>query len=236
MQVLVKSFYSRLLPSRAQSTNLARKDWQGALIYGLKPIVAASLTMAILLPIVGCNIQPPSSRAKSSRSAKMFSTWKTFTANQGKYSILMPGTPETFPLSSETPQGLEYKTWIAISTDKKDPGTVYLVHYVDGDSLTSLPINKNRKQRSAIDMIQYMLNNYKQYGMFNGRNMRTISSSQFSLNDHPGGEVRFRYQKGIGRIRFFAVEKRVYVILVHNDQKPVDEKKMTHFLQSFKLL
>jgi hypothetical protein len=225
MQVLVKFFYSRLVLSKAKSTTLPRKDWQGALIYGLKPILAASLTIAILFPMLGCNIQLPSSKA--SRSAKVVSTWKKFTAKQGKYSILMPETPMTFSKPGKTFRGDEYTTWISASTDRKDPGAVYLVQYSDGDALIPLPIDKNRKQKAVSDTIQHMLKN---------RNMQAISSSQFSFNGHPGGEVRYRYQKGTGRMRFFVVEKRVYAIIVHNAQKPVDEKKMTHFLQSFKLL
>ncbi len=224
MQVLIRSFYSRLIPSEAKSAILPKKDCRGIAIYGLKPILSISLTIATLLPIVGCNmIKTSLPGSKSGGSAKMFSTWKRVTANQEKYSILMPGKPETFSMSKTTPQGRDYTAWVTASMDRADPGTTYLVQY----SFIPSPIDGNRKQKAISDTIQYMLKS---------GNQETISSSKFSLNGHPGGEVRYRYQKGTGRMRFFVVENRIYMIMVQNAQTPVNEKEMTHFLQSFRLL
>jgi hypothetical protein len=229
MQVLIRSFYSRLIPSEAKSAILPKKDCRGVAIYGLKPILSISLTMATLLPIVGCNIIKTSlPGSKSDGSAKMFSTWKRVTANQGKYSILMPGKPETYSLPETSPQGRDYTAWITISIDRKDPRTSYSVVYVvNSDMNLSSAIDGDHRRKAIDETIQHMLKS---------RNLQTISSSQFSLNGHPGGEVRYRYQKGTGRMRFFVVENRIYMIMAQNAQTPVNEEEMMHFLQSFKLL
>jgi Ribonuclease G/E len=154
----------------------------------------------------------------------MFSSWKKFTATQGKYTILMPGTPETFSVSNTTPQGRDYTAWVTASMDRADPGTTYLVQYIFIPS----PIDENRKQKAISDTVQYMLKS---------RYNHAISSSKFSLNGHPGGEIRFRHQNMTGRMRLFVVDNRIYALIVESNRgTTITEKKMTHFLQSFKLL
>lgn len=203
----------------------------------LNPILPGLLTIALLVPMRGAfaaeteTIAASVTQSITSGTPKKTppstsSNWKKFTATLGRYTILMPGKPQTRAINIPTPQGMKIKMWFTVGQEVANSKTVYVSAYAD------FPVEGNLSEsmgQKALDAgIQHLLKT---------GNYRTISRSRFSLNGYPGQELYYRAPQGLtGRIRTFMVDNRMYVLQAETDREAANQTKITNFLQSFKLL
>jgi hypothetical protein len=148
--------------------------------------------------------------------------WKEFQAKQGRFSVLLPGTPayevqtRDFPAVGAT----QVHTYVL----RQEP-YVFLVVYAD------LPPQLLRTGPLAVadDM---------QNGFLESLDARLVSEKDIKISGKPGKEFRADVPKlpGIALSRAAAVGGRVYQIAVvaPREQSPVPE--LRKFLDSFKLL
>lgn len=194
----------------------------------LKPILTGMLTIALLLSVLGQAgiAASPTSSTGVGTSKKVASTWKKFTAIQGRYTILMPGQPKTSSVPLTLPQGMTIKLWITAGQEPSDAVTNYIAAYAD------FPIDGVINDKLGKAVLDAGIKNLLSQG-----NRRETSRSRFTLEGYPGQEVRYTGPNGmVGRVRVFMVESRMYVLEVETDRRVANEKKITNFLQSFKLL
>lgn len=205
------------------------------------PILTGLLTIALLVPMRGAfaselasEMEPIAASAAQSITSgtpkktapSTSSVWKKFTATQGRYTILMPGKPQTRSMPLTLPQGMKLKMWFTVGQEVVNSKTAYVSAYVD------FPVDGNIGESMGQQALDAGIQNFLGAG-----NRREVSRSRFSLNGYPGQELYYRAPQGLsGRIRAFMVDNRLYVLQAETDREAANQTKMTNFLQSFKLL
>ena len=192
--------------------------------------IAIGSSLALLSsPTLAQSQSKPKPKPTSPWAVQKTSTWKTFVAQQGRFSILMPDKPKlsSAPLSFEK---LGKSTiWAIEGTDLAAPRTMYGVAYLD---FPNLDVGHDP------ELLQLALEGGTDSYLRN-QSVTLIGRSKFSLNGFPGQEIKFRHRsnaKYTGRLRAFLVDKRLYMIMVTTDQEAKHKQKIDRFLQSFKLL
>ncbi len=167
----------------------------------------------------------PSPGAAQNVKPNAVTPWKTYTAKQGRFSVLMPGEPKMIsaPVTLET--GDKATMW-GIAAAETATRTAYISAYMD------MPIaidpKSNLAQTSLENGIQTLVESH---------GYEVISRSRFALKGYPGQEIRYRLQNGnTGRCRIFLVKARLYFLTVESVQDSLVQKNVDRFMQSFKLL
>jgi hypothetical protein len=158
------------------------------------------------------------------------STWNTFTAKQGRFSILMPEQTQyqSLPVNVSKKMG-KTTVWVMEGRDLATPQTLYGVSYMDFESMP--PDVSAALAQEALDA---GAQNFLAAG-----NRHLMGRSRFALQGNPGQEIRYRLkgQPGFtGRCRTFLVGNRLYVLMVETDREAELQDNIDRFMQSFKLI
>jgi hypothetical protein len=194
------------------------------------PIAAVCLS---LVPMVSIGLAgdraiaaKPSPWAVQNVRPKAATPWKTYTAKQGKFSILMPGNARVASRPMTLPTGDRSTVWIVGGTDQDSSKTGYISGYAD------LPMSFDPKSNAAQVGVNSEIQDF-----VTTRDLQVISQSRFALKGFPGQEVRYRTpQGGTGQYRVFLVNRRVYILIAESAQRSISQQKVDRFMQSFKLL
>jgi hypothetical protein len=120
--------------------------------------------------------------------------WETYISNEGRYSILFPGAPQTTSQETATPDGAKLTQYMAFIGTGND---FYMVAYFDiGSSTWSF----DKARDGAL-------------GKVNGT---LISERNITLGENPGREVKVFGKSGDADVfivaRFFRVGERIYLL------------------------
>lgn len=192
------------------------------------PIVVACL-IAIPAVIVGMTSEraiagKPSPWASQTATPRQ-TTWKTYTAKQGRFSVLMPGSPKIISTPVTLESGDKTKLWGVVGLES-ETRTVYISAYMD------IPTAIDPKSNLAQESLEQGIQKLAEIQGFD-----VTARSRFALKGYPGQEIRYRLPNGhTGRSRIFLVNARIYFLAVEIDEGASVQTNVDRFMQSFKLL
>lgn len=156
------------------------------------------------------------------------SIWKRFASEEGRFSVLFPGSPEQ--LSRAVPyaagQSTEFRMFFV---ERKSDAIVYAVAYNDFP-IPASAINADVMQQALDSGRDAMLTNLK---------ATLLSERPIQLGNHPGRELLFKLSGNArGRIRLYFVGTRLYQVwsIVDANRQKHLTKSIEGFLNSFALL
>ncbi|MEW6494141.1 MAG: hypothetical protein AB1589_16755 [Cyanobacteriota bacterium] len=151
------------------------------------------------------------------------SIWKSFSSEEGGFTVLMPGSPTEDQRDINTKVGAVPINLFYVARPNE---ALYGVAYADlpkDVSLNSLDINQ-------------LLNSFAS-GFAQGSGGRIVSQKTIRIGDFPGREIRLQYQQGeIGRGRIFLANKRLYQVVVITSKESSLTKSIEGFFKSFRIV
>jgi hypothetical protein len=150
------------------------------------------------------------------------SIWKPFSSQEGRFRILMPGTPMQDKTPVNTRAGSIPVNVFAVVR----PEAFYLVAYSDFPKAITLDSPEVKELLPQVDP-----NVAKRDGV------RIVSQSNLRLRNYPGREIKMQDREGVVfRWRAFIVNKRLYQIGVITDKESSLTKSIEGFFKSFQFL
>ncbi len=146
--------------------------------------------------------------------------WKEFVSKEGRFKVLMPGTPKADKVATESDFGKG-----TLSMNVAQSGNVmYGANYSDfPPGIKKTPIKQlfDSSRDGAVANLQGKL----------------ASEKDIKLGDHPGRELRIEVAGGkqLFRARVFLVDQRIYQVVVLSSPEAATSKEADRFLDSFKL-
>ncbi|MFH7030913.1 MAG: hypothetical protein ACHBN1_37605 [Heteroscytonema crispum UTEX LB 1556] len=197
------------------------------------------MTIKFLLPLIAVTVissgyalvearQPKQTLtpAKPEASEAAQSQWKLFTAPDGRFTVLMPGTPTTVNQTQKTFMG-EINLQLVIGQPPKQE-VAYVVAYNDfPDSYGQMA-----DPQEVLSNAQAMALKTTQSNLLTQRDIR-------SSNGHPGKEIEYLNPGGkVTRNRMYFAEGRLYQVMVITTKKQQKTlaATMTGFLNSFNVV
>ena len=151
------------------------------------------------------------------------SIWKPFSSQEGRFKVLLPGTPTQEKKNTKTKYGT-FPTTIFSVVREEEAG--YLVSYLD------FPQNINLTARNRDQYLSAIATGFAQ-----GAGGRLVSQQNIRLGNLSGKEVRLQFEQGvIGKGRLFLANKRLYTVIVITDKEKNLTKSIQGYLNSFQLL
>ncbi|MEC4818562.1 MAG: hypothetical protein SAK29_35610 [Scytonema sp. PMC 1069.18] len=196
------------------------------IIKSLLPLLAATFVLTALRGVEAKPPKPSVSHSKPKVSQPEQPKWKVFTPPDKRFTILMPGLPQTESQSQKTYMG-EIKLQVFMAKPPKQE-VAYIVTYNDFPNSYAQMANPQK----IFQNVQAMALKTTQSKLVNQRNIR-------SSNGHPGKEIE--YINSIGKItknRMYLAEGRLYQVMVitTREQRKTLEKTMTGYLNSFQIV
>lgn len=151
-------------------------------------------------------------------------SWKDFSSPEGKFSVLMPGTPQNHTQALNTPIG---------------PVTTYAFVYSNKDAAFGVSYTDYPEALMQGLDAQKILDGARN-GQLSAKSGSTlISESPISLNSYPGREVQMTTPEGDGkhavRNHMYMVNNRLYQVMVVMPRDELFSKNAVKFMDSFKL-
>ena len=162
--------------------------------------------------------------------------WKEFVSTEGRFSVLLPGTPSRLTQPVDNVSGK-----VAIFTVLETADGVYVVMFSDISANSTGPEIKMRALDAGRDRM-----------LAKDPGLRLVSENNISLAEHPGREWLVADKQEVTRGRSYVVDNRLYVNLfvmsnssalnTGSDLRSAEslsalfETKSLRFLDSFKLL
>ncbi|HSE16375.1 MAG TPA: hypothetical protein VLB46_04955 [Pyrinomonadaceae bacterium] len=144
--------------------------------------------------------------------------WPAFASTEGRFSVLMPGTPteKTETIDSEHgPYTTHLFTW------REDPLRVYLIGWVDYDP--DFDFNRLAEMEANRD-------NFVQ-----GVSGKLLSSRRSTIDGYPAIEFAAETEEKIFRSRVYIVGRRPYQIVIGSLKGIDDSANVERFFSSFKV-
>ncbi|MBR8832689.1 MAG: hypothetical protein DSM106950_01260 [Stigonema ocellatum SAG 48.90 = DSM 106950] len=195
-------------------------------IRGFLPLIAATLVFNCVAGVEALSPKRPISQPKPTVSLPVQPPWKVFTAPDGRFTVLMPGTPKLMFQTQKTYMG-EIDLQIFVAEPPKQE-VAYLVTYNDfpysyGQMANPQEILKN---------VEYMALRTTQSHLVSQRNIR-------SSNGHPGREIVYVNRGGkITKTRMYFVDGRLYQVMAITTRK--QQRTLSHtitgYLNSFNVV
>ncbi|MBK1987830.1 hypothetical protein A0J48_009810 [Sphaerospermopsis aphanizomenoides BCCUSP55] len=157
------------------------------------------------------------------------SIWKKFSSPEGKFSILMPGTPTESKQKVNTKNGTVEVNLFTI--ERQQDEVKYTVAYIDYPEDYIELLKRNNLVEQAIDA-------GKKTALQNAKGT-LISEEKINLGDYLGKEVNYtKPGDKIIKQRIFLVEKRLYQVSAETTKQKQKylTKSITGFCDSFTLL
>ncbi len=144
--------------------------------------------------------------------------WHEFTSEEGRFSVMLPGTPKFSQTIKDTSIGdLEENNY---SLKKKNID--FSIEYLDLPILSRIIGLKNIFKRSKNGLLEEE----------KGEELSFVSIKQDGLR---GAELIYETRRQKGKARFFLKRNRLYVLVVSIQKKSDDDIVMDKFLNSFKV-
>ncbi len=199
---------------------------------------AKTMTFPKLLPLIAATLvcgscfvvearQPQTAVKKPETAAQPVQPkWKLFRAPDGRFTVLMPGTPNKETQTQKTQIG-EIDLNIFFAQPPKQQ-VAYVVVYNDFPHSYGTLTNP----QTILDQAQVMVLKTTKSNLIRQRNIR-------SSNGHPGKEIEFINPGGkITRSRMYVAEGRLYQVMAITTKKQQQtlNKTITGYLNSFQVV
>lgn len=150
--------------------------------------------------------------------------WKPISSKDGRYKVLMPGTPKPGEIAVDCELG----TTVAHTNTVTVGETLYIVNHSDFGAGVKKLSPKEVYDATRDRLVEKV-------------NGKVFGETDVMLGDHPGRETRIELGTDDGyrmffRYRIFFVGSRLYQFSVSGTKKEADSKNADKFLNSFKLI
>ncbi|MEH2359148.1 hypothetical protein [Nostoc sp.] len=192
-------------------------------IKSLLPLIAATFLCGGSVLVEARQPKPPKAVVKPTVSQPVQPKWKLFTAPDGRFTILMPGSPNRNTQYQKTYMG-EINLKIFVAQPPKQQ-VAYVVAYNDFPYSYGQMADPQAVLNNARDMA---LKTTKSH-LISQRNIR-------SSNNHPGKEIEYINSGGkITKSRMYVAEGRLYQVMAITTKKQQKTlaKTITGYLNSF---
>ncbi|MEH2381632.1 MAG: hypothetical protein V7K27_22545 [Nostoc sp.] len=192
-------------------------------VKNLLPFIAATFVCGGCVLVEARQPKPPKVVVKPTVSQPVQPKWKLFTAPDGRFTILMPGSPNRNTQSQKTYMG-EINLKIFVAQPPKQE-VAYVVAYNDFPYSYGQMADPQAVLNNARDMA---LKTTKSH-LISQRNIR-------SSNNHPGKEIEYINSGGkITKSRMYVAEGRLYQVMAITTKKQQKTlaKTITGYLNSF---
>ena len=143
--------------------------------------------------------------------------WTKFTSEEGRFSVLMPGTPEDKVETTPSDHG-PYTTHLLIL---RQPRNVFLIGWVDYDP----SFNFNRQTELEMNRDNFV----------KGVNARLIETRATRIDGYPALEFTAENANRIFRSRVYMVGRRPYQLVIGSPKGIDDTVNINRFFNSFKI-
>jgi hypothetical protein len=165
------------------------------------------------------------------------SIWKPFSSKEGRFSVLMPGTPSESQMIGDPVTG-DIVYLFTVTREEAE----YMVWYVDFEPPTRR-VDDDGQSSNFPDMLpntpEKMTDVLVKAGTdcyYSPSICRLISEQSIRLGSFPGREIGLRLPGGlIFRRRLYLVNRRVYILSVRTTKERLLSKTIEGFMNSFKL-
>lgn len=162
------------------------------------------------------------SPASATASTNMGSGWQEFTSQEGRYAVLIPGTPEEQELTAET--GLRAKVARA-----ETEGMTYMVIFSDLPQ-ESLQLGEEEFFK------QFQENVVAKVESDSGAKLEKSEAVPITLDGNPGRELTLEAKGQGSRMRIFLVGGRSYQVVASGSSGQLTARETGTFLDSFRLM
>lgn len=190
------------------------------------PRPAVLLSLAFILATAGLAQTPPPPPAPSGGipSGIPVEAWQEFKHEAGNFAVMMPGKPLEISQTVETEIGK-----VPIHSFIASGGRLnYAVMYAEYPMVFDTP-----------DATKTLLDNGRDL-MLSSKNGKLIGETNISFGKYPGRELKAKIDEGTMRLRMYAVNQRMYMLMVMTPGadvlKQLESKKVNDFLASLKFL
>ncbi|HAA31297.1 MAG TPA: hypothetical protein DCE56_30785 [Cyanobacteria bacterium UBA8553] len=187
-----------------------------------------ALGLAVALLVGGYPIPKPVQANPPVQTAQ--SIWKPFSSTQGRFTVLMPGTPRHLTLSVNT-QDAGIVNLNMFLVERNQESVIYGVGYNDYPISYIQQLNQKKLIEHALDL--------GRDAAIRGSQGSLQSERRISLGGYPGREIRYTRPGGkITITRMYLVKQRLYQVTVETTQQKQRylSKSIEGFLNSFSLL
>lgn len=153
------------------------------------------------------------------RSSTAVDTWQSFASTEGRFTVLMPGTPQPRTQNVSTPAG--NITFYAHFWE--DRSAAYGVAYSDFPQGLIQSAN-----------VEALLNGARDGAAANVSGT-LVSERRIGLSGHPGREIEIRISGGIVKARIYLVGSRLYQLIVVEQSGTESSANQARFFDSFQL-
>ncbi|MEH1905705.1 MAG: hypothetical protein V7L04_31085 [Nostoc sp.] len=192
-------------------------------IKSLLPLIAATFICGGSVLVEARQPKPPKAVVKPTVSQPTQPKWKLFTAPDGRFTILMPGSPNRNTEYQKTYMGeINLETFVAQPPKQQ---VAYVVAYNDFPYSYGQMADPQAVLNNARDMALKTTRSH----LINQRNIR-------SSNNHPGKEIEYINSGGkITKSRMYVAEGRLYQVMAITTKKQQKTlaKTITGYLNSF---
>ena len=146
--------------------------------------------------------------------------WKEFASKDGRFTVLMVGTPKQYKLDTESDFGKGVLNMNSIQLGK----TMYAANYCDFPAEI-----KKAGLKQVYDS--------SRDGAAANLEGKLASEKDLKLGEHPGREIQIAVQGGkrLFRARVYLIDQRLYQVVVFGTKEAATSKDADKFLDSFKL-
>ncbi|AVH69100.1 hypothetical protein [Nostoc sp. 'Lobaria pulmonaria (5183) cyanobiont'] len=192
-------------------------------IKSLLPLIAATIVCGGSVLVEARQSKPPVAVVKPTVSQPVQPQWKLYTAPDGRFSILMPGSPNRNTEYQKTYMG-EITLEIFVAQPPKQQ-VAYIVAYND------FPYSYGQMADP-----QAVLNNARDMALKTTKSNLISQRNIRSSNNHPGKEIEYINSGGkITKSRMYVAEGRLYQVMAITTKKQQKTlaKTITGYLNSF---
>ncbi|MDZ7965735.1 MAG: hypothetical protein RM368_12290 [Nostoc sp. DedSLP03] len=192
----------------------------------LLPLIAATIVCGGSVLVEARQPKSPVAVVKSTVSQPVQPQWKLYTAPDGRFTILMPGSPNRNTENQKTYMG-EITLEIFIAQPPKQQ-VAYIVAYND------FPYNYGEMADP-----QAVLNNARDMALKTTKSNLISQRNIRSYNNHPGKEIQYINSGGkITISRMYVAEGRLYQVMAITTKKQQKTlaKTITGYLNSFNVV
>ncbi len=194
-------------------------------IRSLLPLIAV-MVLSGITAVEARQPKPPVSQLKATLSQPVQPAWKTFTAPDGRFTVLMPGIPKMVTQTQKTYMGkIDLQVFVAQPPKQQ---VAYVVTYNDFPYSYGQIANSQEVLKNA----QYMALKTTQSRLISQRNIR-------SSNNHPGREIVYINSGGkITKDRMYFADGRLYqvMVIITKKQEQTLSHTITGYLNSFNVV
>jgi len=192
-------------------------------VRSLLPLIALTFVCSGSVLVEARQPKPPASVAKPTVSQPVQPQWKLFTPPDGRFTILMPGSPNRNTQAQKTYMGqINLEVFVA-QPPKQD--VAYIVTYND------FPYSYGEMADP-----QAVLNNARDIALKTTKSNLISQRNIRSSNNHPGKEIEYINSGGkITKSRMYVAEGRLYQVMAITTKKQQKTlaKTITGYLNSF---